>query len=500
MSIFYIDSASFGNVQISGSLQGTASYASTASYVSPLSQNVEITGSLFVSNSINSENRQLIDSNGSGSIDWQDRGAPDANGVRSLNWGSRYLHRSDNIVIVDWENGLFTGSLSGTASFATTASYINKLNQDVIITGSVYVSGSLLPTDRVLYDSGSGRSIDWQNRRLKDNGGKDVVDWGNGKLNDTSIKTSIDWVNRIAYGSTTSASIDWDARQLSDESSNKSISWQNRRLLKSDGNTISLNWETGALTGSLLGTASYATTANTASYVTTAQTASYAETASYLQNPIYIDNEITVGLPGSVVDYNSIQDAVNSIVDATQYNPYTVIVGPGVYIEDTITVPSWVNVKGDSSISTIVSASNPDNGVFVLGDQSMLIDMQIQGSTGTGAAAVLYSSPTTPQKNAIAYVENVRFGSNYTNAKVIGTSGGNCILQCSNVKYGGFTSTTPKTFDIGFYATNDGSGIGRMQLRNVTSTNGGITGSSDQVFALAYQPGCTFIVNGCLLT
>jgi hypothetical protein len=67
-------------------------------------------------------------------------------------------------------------------------------------------------------------------------------------------------------------------------------------------------------------------------------------------------------------------------------------------------------------------------------------------------------------------------------------------MQCSNVKYGGYNFTT------GFHVTNDGSGIGRMQLRNVTSTNGGVATTTDLVFALADKPGCTFIVNGCLLT
>ncbi len=214
---------------------------------------------------------------------------------------------------------------------------------------------------------------------------------------------------------------------------------------------------------------------------------------------LYIDNLITVGLPGSSVQYNSIKSAVDSIIDATANNTYTVEVAPGVYIEDTITVPSYVAVRGDSSTSTIVSASNPNNGIFILSDQSMVIDMQIQGSTGTGASAILYSSATTPQLNAIAYAENIRFGSNYTNASTIGLPGGNCILQCSNVKYGGATENN-KSFDIGFRVSGSGGGIGRMQLRNVTSTNGGVTGSADQVFALADASGCTFIVNGCLLT
>ena len=206
-------------------------------------------------------------------------------------------------------------------------------------------------------------------------------------------------------------------------------------------------------------------------------------------------NLITVGTSGSKgVDFNSIKAAVNSITDATEYNTYTVQVGPGIFYETEITMKSWITVKGDSTTTTIVSASNASASIFIGADQSMVIDMQIQGTTAPSQSAIVYSSPTTPQTNAIFYVENVRFGTNYTHAKVIGTSGGNCIMQCSNVKYGGWP------FTLGFHVTNDGSGIGRMQLRNVTSTNGGIATSTGLIFAKADQPGCAFIVNGCLLT
>ena len=248
----------------------------------------------------------------------------------------------------------------------------------------------------------------------------------------------------------------------------------------------------GSFTGTLIGTSSWASNVISASFATS---------ASYTP-PSFIDNYVTVGLAGSNTNYTSIKAAVDSITDASAANTYTVRVYPGVYIEDTITLKPYIAIKGDSSISTVVSASNPANTIFVMADQTMVIDMQIQGSTAANTSAVVYSSPTTPQTNAIAYVENVRFGTNYTNAKVVGSgSSGNCILQCSNVKYGGFTSGS-KSFDVGFYVTSGSDGgIGRMQLRNVTSTNGGVAGTdNDQIFALADAPGCTFIVNGCLLT
>jgi hypothetical protein len=68
------------------------------------------------------------------------------------------------------------------------------------------------------------------------------------------------------------------ARTLFDSSPSPSINWGFRYLYNSSG-SISLDWETGILTGSLFGTASYATQALSASYATQALSASYATTA-----------------------------------------------------------------------------------------------------------------------------------------------------------------------------------------------------------------------------
>ena len=214
-----------------------------------------------------------------------------------------------------------------------------------------------------------------------------------------------------------------------------------------------------------------------------------------INNLINENNTVTVALTGSTgVDFNSIKDAVNSITAATSANTYTVKVAGGLYLEDPFTIPSWVAVVGDSSLSTIIQANDASQTLINLSDQSALFDCQVQGCTGTSVAAIVYSSSTTPQSSAISYVENVRFGANYTHAKVVAYGGANIIMQCSNVKYGGYP------FTIGFYTTNSGSGIGRMQLRNVTSTNGGITTTSGLIFAKTDAASCGFIVNGCLLT
>jgi hypothetical protein len=251
----------------------------------------------------------------------------------------------------------------------------------------------------------------------------------------------------------------------------------------------------GTASASTLNLTTTPTTNNTEEFVLVRNSTTGDVEQRGINSLINTNNTITVGLTGSTgVDFNSIKLAVESITGSSSANTYVVQVAGGVYNEDPFTIPTWVSVVGESSISTIINANDPSQTLINLSDQSSIFDCQVQGCTDMGVSAILYSSSTTPQSTAISYVENVRFGSNYTNAKVVASGGANIIMQCSNVKYGGYP------FTIGFYATNDGSGIGRMQLRNVTSTNGGVVTTTGLIFAKADAASCGFIVNGCLLT
>jgi hypothetical protein len=249
------------------------------------------------------------------------------------------------------------------------------------------------------------------------------------------------------------------------------------------------------LTASTINISSTPTINNNENYVLVRNSTTGDIENSSINSLINTNNTVTVALTGSTgVDFNSIKSAVDSITGATSANTYTVKISGGVYYENPFTIPSWVAVVGDSSISTIIQANDSSQTLIYLSDQSAIFDCQVQGCTDTNVSAIVYSSSTTPQSSAISYVENVRFGSNYTHAKVVAYGGANIIMQCSNVKYGGYP------FTVGFYATNSGSGIGRMQLRNVTSTNGGIVTTPGLIFAKADAQSCGFIVNGCLLT
>ena len=124
------------------------------------------------------------------------------------------------------------------ASYSQTASYVNPLNQTVEITGSLLVQNSIDSSLRFLFDSLGTSSLDWEDGYL--------------------------------YNGSGSISVDWRDKKLYDSNVDNSVNWDSRQLIKSDGTTVTLNWETGAFTGSMLGTASFATQALSSSFATTA--------------------------------------------------------------------------------------------------------------------------------------------------------------------------------------------------------------------------------------
>jgi len=151
-------------------------------------------------------------------------------------------------------SGGITGSLLGTASFAIsasyyegsvtsasyaqTASYVNPLNQTVEIIGSLQVQNSIDSSTRFLINSLGTSSLNWEDGYL--------------------------------YNGLNLISLDWKDKKLYDSNEVNSIFWDARQLYKSDGTTVTLDWETGAFTGSMLGTASYAAQALSSSYATQA--------------------------------------------------------------------------------------------------------------------------------------------------------------------------------------------------------------------------------------
>jgi len=128
-----------------------------------------------------------------------------------------------------------------------------RADNGVAVSGSLNVTGSqvVINTDnfKVRVNDQDGIVIDTTGIYIQDEQGSGAIEAST--------------TNRLLYDSTTGISVDWN----------------NRQLLKSDGTTVAFDWENGILTSSLYGTASWSDNATTASYVENAQTASYVETA-----------------------------------------------------------------------------------------------------------------------------------------------------------------------------------------------------------------------------
>lgn len=110
-------------------------------------------------------------------------------------------------------------------------------------------------------------------------------------------------------------------------------------------------------------------------------------------SPFFIGSEdsniITVSKRGS--NYISIKSALDSITDSSETNPYIVLIGPGVFIEDEMTIPDYVSVVGSAINTTIIEPTIAEQHLFIMGTYSELSFMTLQGhadSQGSGYSAV----------------------------------------------------------------------------------------------------------------
>ena len=260
-------SSSFATQALSASFATSASWAPDTTF--PYTGSALITGSLAVTGSLTVLNANsltpVFDTNGS--IIYSQ------NTSESIKWDSRQLYTSAGIVSIDWD-------LRKAASSTAVA-------------------------------------IDWENLYLHDPYGNVVIAWGSTTLYDYLGNVAINWDQRSAYNTSSQLTLDWKNLQVYDNTGATSIDWNYRQLIKSDATTVVFDWENGALTSSLYGTASWAENtisssfSDTASFATQALSASFAISASFAPTPpsvgsfgITIDgagSTITTGNKGHVV-------------------------------------------------------------------------------------------------------------------------------------------------------------------------------------------------------
>jgi hypothetical protein len=238
-----------------------------------------------------------------------------------------------------------------------------------VITGSLIVSGAnggintslgfpvLFQNDGVntvvfgngklwLNDSVGGTSVDWGNRYLLDTSGTTKADWEQSYLADGAAITRVDWGNGALNDSAGTTAFDWESRRMIDVAGARSADFDTRFLIYPNGTTAAINYGTqgqiamtgsvsitGSLTvsgsstftnigpavftgsvsslngftGSLLGTASYATVAQT--LLGSVTSASFASTASFV-NTLNQNVIITSGLAIGTSSLGSTENAL----------------------------------------------------------------------------------------------------------------------------------------------------------------------------------------------
>jgi hypothetical protein len=123
------------------------------------------------------------------------------------------------------------------------------------ITGNTVVVGDFLPlsggtvTGQTFFTS--GLTITGDTIIIDSTGTSTAIDTSTRELVDPSSFVSVDWGQRSMYDDLGTSALEWASskRKLLDIASAGSVNWGDRILTKSDGATISFDWENGILTG-----------------------------------------------------------------------------------------------------------------------------------------------------------------------------------------------------------------------------------------------------------
>lgn len=139
------------------------------------------------------------------------------------------------------------------------------------------------------------------------------------------------------------------------------------------------------------------------------------------------NNLINVAKKGG--DYTSIKIAVDSITNASPTNIYIIKIGPGIFVENTITMKQGVFLVGYYLNATTIVPSDPNSTVINLTDISYIKDIYITGATGVNGIAVNFQGT-----NGLGtLVRDCAFGNNTTNVNIFGSSALTLIVidRCS---------------------------------------------------------------------
>jgi len=148
------------------------------------------------------------------------------------------------------------------------------------------------------------------------------------------------------------------------------------------------------------------------------------DSVSWLTYDALFQNTVVVQKDPGIHQFDSIKDAIDFVAAQvpSASNPWAVFVYPGIYTEDTITVPQWTALMSVAVGAATIIPSDPDNDIIVIGGSFAAINgFIITGATGVGAAGVRVNSSPLP---SVLILNEI--GDCYENL-VLETTGANAI-------------------------------------------------------------------------
>jgi len=168
--------------------------------------------------------------------------------------------------------------------------------------------------------------------------------------------------------------------------------------------------------------------------------------------------------PG-VGEFLFIAQALASITDASASKPYIVEIGPGVYPEGNLVIPSFVMVKGQGRGAVFVTPVVSSH-TFVMQDQSGLADVTVRGPTNTGIAGVVMNTAGE------CYVDHVCV--TQTDIGILTDSSVGTVMMHSSHLY------TSQNVNTAILCRNTGAGISRCVVHDLVFNNT-LTGTTETI-------------------
>ena len=206
-------------------------------------------------------------------------------------------------------------------------------------------------------------------------------------------------------------------------------------------------------------------------------------------NLLYSQNIIKVKKNPGIGEFLTIESALASISNNTSANTYTIEVGSGTFIENTLSMKPYVSIIGSDKYSTIIQTNNPNSHVIIGSDFSIIKDCSLNGATGAGYCAI-YHTTTSGTTNTVFLVQNVVFGNNDTQVHCYADATPSFVYILNSI-YGGVNQ-----FNKGFIADNN-SNTSASRILLIGCTTVGMSTPYPSELAIANGINCEIITNGC---